>query len=97
MNGLSRNKADRAKTITFHILSGRHHFALSTLYTEERSAGGPHAQNARQEVEINFISKEHQQFSVFGLFLVLFQLFDLAPAERIRAGNREHRTQHSIP
>ena len=57
---------------------------------------GPCAQNARQEVEINFILKEHQNFTVPGLFLVLFQLFDLAAVVRIRTGDREYRTQHSV-
>jgi hypothetical protein len=85
MNGLSGHKIDGSKTIAFQVLTRRPHFA-------RRAWQGPGAQKTWQEIKINCILKEHQNFTVPGRFLVLFQWFDLAAIGRIRAGEAQHRS-----
>jgi len=65
MDSFSGHVIDRAEAVPFQIGTRRHHFAL-------RAAQRPAAQDARQEVQVDFILKVEQDFAVFRLFLVLF-------------------------
>lgn len=89
VQSMTRHVIDRSEAITLLVDARRHHFALGTPQ-------GPTAQDARQEVEIDFILKVQQDFSFFCLFFVLFQASGLAWVSSIRAGDREHRSQYPV-
>ena len=89
VQGMTRHVIDRPEAIPLLVDARRNHFALGTPH-------GPTAQDARQKIEINFILKVEQDFSFFRFFFVLFQAPSLAFVSRIRAGDREHRSQYAV-
>lgn len=64
MQSLARNVVDGAEAVALLVDSWGHHLALVTLH-------GPTAQNTGQEVEINLVLEEQQDFSIFRRFFIL--------------------------
>jgi hypothetical protein len=89
MHCLAGNIIDRTKAILFLVLTRCWHLALSPF-------PGPATHDAGQEVQVDLVLIVQQNFIVFRLFLVLFQIFCLLLVIGIGAGNTQHGSSHSI-